>query len=308
MGRKRRETQIANLQAFTRNYSDLSELYVSTKEIVNLPDTAYAPWIFRLLRDEGKFVLINDPDLGVISLQLAYEDKWNIYGVVTDGAGIDFFGKTYNFNASNGTVVYANYGFTMREHIAPILMIEEYARRLAAIERTLDINVYAMRTPIMLNAESDKQIETLKSIFRDYDGMMPVLFADSKMKELTKMQAIDLLTKDYTRPLWDLKMNVMNEALTRLGIPNSAVEKRERVNVQEVISNNAGAIAFRQSPLKAIQLGLDDFNKKAGTDMHIEFTDNTESYIDGYNEKKREFDELVQNTLNGGNNDGTDNG
>ncbi len=279
------EAYVANLKAYAHYYGELSDLYVATKEIKNLPDTCDLTFIMQHLRDQGKIILYNDPDLGVLSLASGAETAWNPYGVPVSGTAIDYFGKEYAWDSSNGTIVYANYGFTQKNPVIPAFAIDFYAKALATIRRTIDINVYSMRTPVLLQAENDKQIASLKSLFEAYDGMMPFAFASKALTEINKLSAINMNTHDFTVSLWSLFQNVMNEALTYLGIPNTAIEKRERVNIQEVMSNNAGAVALRLSTLKAIQQGLDRFNKlKVTAPMKVQFADFSDVYVDGSND------------------------
>jgi len=283
MGRKRKQTILANIASQVHYYNALSELYVGTKEIVGLPDTCDTPFIMREFRDKGKCVFVKDPNLGILSLSIGEESAWTPYGRPVEGIAIDYFGKTYPFNAENGAVVYATYGFTTKEFIVPAQTIDFFSRFLATIDRTIKTNVHAMRTPVLLQADSDKQLESLKALFEEYDGLMPFIFADKKLTELNKISALNLNTPDFTKTLWDLKTNVTNEVLEYLGIPTTSTLSRERVNTAEIITNNASAIAFRQSPLKAIQQGLDRANKIFGTDMRIQFTDMSASLLDGLN-------------------------
>ena len=281
---RKTEAIIANLNSYSHYYGELSDLYVATKEIKNLPDTCDLVFIMQHLRDEGKFILYNDPDLGVLSLAAGAETAWNPYGIPVAGQAFDYFGKVYDWNSSNGTIVYANYGFTQKTPIIPALAIDFYAKALSLIKRTIDINVYSMRTPILLQAENEKQLASLKALFLEYDGMMPAIFADKALTEINKLTALNLNVHDFTSSLWQLYQNIMNEALTYLGIPNSAIEKRERVNVEEVVTNNAGAVAFRLSTLKAIQQGLDRFNKLGvAPKMIVQFADFSDAYVDGTN-------------------------
>jgi len=298
MGRRKNEVVIANLNAYTHYYGELSDLYVATKEIKNLPDTCDLIFIMQHLRDEGKFVLVNHNDLGVLSLAAGAENEWNPYGIPVRGIAYDYFGHPYEWDSTNGTTIYANFGYTQKTPIIPAVAIDFFARALSLIKRTIDTNVYSMRTPVLLQAENEKQLESLKALFREYDGMMPFIFADKALTEINKISALNLNVHDFTTSLWALYQNIMNEALTYLGIPNSAIEKRERVNVQEVLTNNGGTVAFRLSTLKAIQQGLDRFNKLGVTDkMEIQFSDYSLAYIDGMNADNNEqggYDDVTE--------------
>ena len=307
MGRSKKAL-IANLSTYQHYNSQLSELYMTTKEIENLPDSCDLPFMMRHFRDEGAVVLLDDPILGVIPLALGGVTEWGPTGLPLAGYAIDYWGKQYSFTPKNGTVVYANYGYTSATPSIPACEIDWYSKKLTEIDLTLSTNVYAMRTPIVLAMADEKQRESMKKMFEVYDGHEPFIYADKKFRDLNDIKAINTGVVDYTVNLRELKKDVWNSALTYVGVPNSSVEKRERLNVQEVVTNNSGVVAMRYSPLKAIQTGLDRFNKISGTDMHIQYSDASQAYIDGYNDydkKKEEFHALVQK--NEEENNGADN-
>lgn len=294
---KTKKTLIANLSTYQHYNNELSELYMTTKEIENLPDSCDLPFMMRHFRDEGAVVLLNSPDFGVIPLALGAVDKWGPTGIPLAGYATDYWGKQYKFDPSNGTVVYANYGYTSATPSVPAIDIDWFAKKLTEIDMTISTNVYAMRTPVVLAMADEKQREAMQRLFGVYDGHEPFIFADKKFRDLNEIKAINTGVVDYTVNLRELKKDVWNSALTFVGVPNSSVEKRERVNVQEVVTNNSGVVAMRYSPLKAIQTGLDRFNKIAGTEMRIQYSDASQAYIDGYNDydkKKEEFRALVQ--------------
>ena len=73
--------------------------------------------------------------------------------------------------------------------------------------------------------------------------------------------------------LYDLKVNIWNEALTYLGIPNVSMQKRERMITDEVQRAQGGTMASRNSRLYARQQAAEQINDLFGLDIWPKFRD-----------------------------------
>lgn len=144
----------------------------------------------------------------------------------------------------------------LREPLLPI--IRTYAQRIARYDYVMDMNVDAQLTPwvIVANAEKVKQRNKMRSKLERQDQYWEV--TQEGAEELPYvMQTGAEFTADRIQAL---KMVLINEVLTILGVDNTNVNKKERVQTAEVLSNNEMIMACRESRLKARQLFCDAAN------------------------------------------------
>ena len=66
-------------------------------------------------------------------------------------------------------------------------------------------------------------------------------------------------------------MNIWNEALTSLGIPNENITKKERLITDEVTRSQGATIACRNSPEKMRQIACEQINRLFGLDTSYHF-------------------------------------
>ena len=115
------------------------------------------------------------------------------------------------------------------------------------IDRTIDVNINAQKTPILIQA-SETQRLSLKNLYMKYEGNEPYIFADNTLNK----DCLQVLRTDapyVSDKLFTLKMAIWNEYLTHIGITNTAFEKRERLVSDEVVRSQGGTIASRYSRL-----------------------------------------------------------
>ena len=97
-----------------------------------------------------------------------------------------------------------------------------------------------------------------------------------QMQELIRFIPSDRLLTETDAPyladkLYQLKTQIWNEALTKLGIANVNTQKKERLVQDEVGVTTASAVASRLSRKKARQQGADKINQMFGTKITVDF-------------------------------------
>lgn len=122
-------------------------------------------------------------------------------------------------------------------------VVELYARRLANVEITSDINVYGLRTPLILEG-SEEQMQDMKQLLHRYNNYEPAIIKRTK-PDLTQtvqrdisINAISTGVTPLFNDLHEFKHHLKNELYTRLGINNTNQLKKERQVVDEVNANN----------------------------------------------------------------------
>jgi hypothetical protein len=144
-----------------------------------------------------------------------------------------------------------------------------FARRLYDLDRTIDINARMQKTPAAVKATEEQRLSML-NYYKEFDGNEPYIFTDKNL-DLNDMQVIDLGAPYVGDKLYQLKTQLWNEALTYLGISNLTIQKKERVNTDEVSRSMGGTIASRYSRLEARRQAADEINKMFGLDIEVDF-------------------------------------
>lgn len=101
------------------------------------------------------------------------------------------------------------------ERVPTANTIELFAYRLYECERTCDVNIKAMKTPILLLVD-DKQRLTLKNLYTQYDGNEPMIFGDKNGLTQEELRAINTQAPFVADKIMIYKRQIWNEALTFL--------------------------------------------------------------------------------------------
>jgi hypothetical protein len=142
--------------------------------------------------------------------------------------------------------------------------INMYAKYLGVIKKMKEVNLNAIKTPVLITCDED-QILTLKNIYAQYEGNMPVIFGkkalDSEAFQVLKTDAPYILDKLDTETI-----STMNECLTFQGI-NTTPEKKERLISDEVNANNDMVNICLSIFLNSRLQAIDEINNKWGDEL-----------------------------------------
>ena len=170
-----------------------------------------------------------------------------------------------------------------------------YARRLWDLDRSIDVNARAQKTPVLLQGTEQQRL-TLINAYKELDGNSPVIMADKDFDLRNgPISCISTEAPYVADKLYQLKTEIWNEALTYLGISNLNIQKKERLVADEVTRNMGGTIASRYSRLEMRRKAAEEINDMFGTDSEV-----------NYREDYREADDEVMFAGETGNGDLSD--
>lgn len=271
MGNKRRTANLfedsARLNNLTyKQYLDrLTELAISMFEWKNLPPSVDARYLELHLFETGCMVYFNDDVLGNICLDCIANGRLGIYG---DPILRRAYSGYNNYNAllkeSNSVIVWNNY-----LHTNSILDVKMFARRLYVLDRIIDVNANAQKTPVLVQG-TEKQRLTLINLYKEFDGNAPFIFGDNNL-DLNVLKVLQTGAPYVCDKLYTLKTQYWNEALTYLGISNISIQKRERLITDEVTRNQGGTIASRYSRLNSRREAARKINAMFGTNIQVNY-------------------------------------
>lgn len=285
MGRGKKakwESALLNNRTYLQYYNRLLELAINMYEWKNLPDTVDERFLELTLFSDGMAVYFRDEILGDLCLQTMIGGNLDVYRIPMERTAYAANGYQVRLDPTNSVIIFNNY-----THTNSMLDIEMYARRLYNIERTIDVNVNAQKTPVMVIG-SEAQRLTLKNLMMQYDGNEPFIYGDDKLN----VNALNVLRLDapyVADKLNILKRQIWNEALTYLGIENSNTEKKERLITDEITSNLGGVEAQRFCRLNARRKAADQINAMFGTNITVDFREeNKVKYFDEAEDEEKE--------------------
>lgn len=263
MARKRATlSDLLNDLTFRTLYNKFRLVCLNAFEWKNLPNGIKERHIERWLFSKGMAVFYNDPDLGLMCMECQPGGNVNPYG---DPVWYRAFGIGYQRKLDAGKCVIIE---NNKLRLATDDFIMFYVNKLTEAERTMDVNVKANKTPVVILCD-DKDILSFKTMFRKVDGNEPAIYAD-KALNMDSVTALDLKAKFLGNELMDYKRSVESELLTFLGINNSAVDKKERLVTDEANSNNQLIQSFMELQLEARQRACEEINAMFGCNISVE--------------------------------------
>lgn len=131
--------------------------------------------------------------------------------------------------------VVIGWGHTSHAPVRSLVMW--YVERIADVENTIDINLFAHKLPRLVVCSPEDR-ERVADIMEAIDRGEKKLFLEAEDYQAIK-NVLDAGGSSYIiDKLYTYKQNLENELLSFLGINNVAVEKKERLITDEANSNN----------------------------------------------------------------------
>lgn len=267
-------------------FNRLTELAISLFEWQNLPPTVDPRYIELHLFQNGSVVYFNDDVVGNLCLDCLPNGNFGVYGnSVNRKAYSSYNNYQRDLNEDNSVIIWNNYLRTNS-----ITDIKLYSKRLCLLDRIIDVNVNAQKTPVLVQG-TEKQRLTLLNLYKEFDGNSPFIFGDKNL-DLNALKCLNTGAPYVADKIYQLKTQIWNEALTYLGISNINIQKKERLITDEVTRTQGGTIASRYSRLQARREAADKINAMFGTNIMV-----------NYREDFQEIDGSVgKNTTKGGDN------
>lgn len=256
-----------NNATFNVYYNRLVDLAVTCIEYDNLPETIDPRFLELVLLSDGMAVVFKDDTLdNLLALRTMVNGRLNVYDIPIRREAYASNNYRMQLDITNSVLIYNNY-----LHLPSNLELAMYANKLANLDQTIDINVNAQKTPLLVTSTENERL-SMKNVYMQYEGNMPVIFGSKQLNP----DAIKVLKTDapfVADKLFELKSNIWNEALTYLGIANISLNKKERLISDEVLRSQGGTIASRNSRLKARSEAMEEVNKMFGTNIEVHFNE-----------------------------------
>ena len=256
-----------NMTSFIKYRNHLMMLAMSMFQWDGLPDSINKRFLERTLYMKGACVFFKDDVLGYLCLPVMWAGPFDIYTDPKDYYAYSTNGyKSGLLNAENSVIIWNNY-----LRIPSCYTVDFDAKRLANLEQSIDVNCRAQKTPVAILCSENERLSML-NLYAKYDGNAPFIFGEKDLN-VKGITAINTGAPFVADKLYQMKMQVWNEALTELGISNISYQKKERLVSDEVIRNMGGTIASRYTRLEMRRDAADKINELFGLDIKVSYRD-----------------------------------
>lgn len=247
------------------------------------------------LYENGRACFLKDEKLGYLALKVNPSDKLNVYNLPEK---VMAWSIGYNRTLPFDNVVYI---MNNELELPTSQTLSLFAYRLYETERTIDVNLIAQKTPVLIEGDT-KTIVTLKNVYMQYSGNTPFIFGNKQFDISNKLNVLKTDAPYLVDKLELHKHEIWNEALTYLGIDNANTDKKERLITDEVESNNDLISYYLNCFYKTRKHACDLINERYGLNIELELNKEitnllnvSENDIINYEDRSVENGEIYDN-------------
>ena len=250
-----------NLNTYNNNYFALTLIaqnrFKWESKIIK-PFERLSEYIEHLLYYYGQCLLHRIGDYWEV-LRCVPLGKPDEYGVPTKFQSFTFSGEKAKIYDYKDVIWIKNNAYCMPTSF----WIWKYCDRIAHIERVMDINIDAQKTPYIIETTPEMQF-SVKNLFKKIKEMSEVIFTNSSAGGIReKVKVLDLNAPYLVDKLYAQKQNEFNDALNFIGI-NTIDEKRERLITGEAEIAEDLTEKFTNLFESPRRKAVDQFNKIMG--------------------------------------------
>lgn len=253
-----------NNSTFRMYFDRLVGIAISMFEWHNLPKTVDPRFLELALFTEGKAIFFRDEVMGELALKFMSIGELNIYQIPTRRRAFAVNGYNKELDDTNSVIIWNNV-----LHTNSFNEMEISAMRLYDIQRTIDTNIKAQKTPVMIIGTEEERL-SLKQLYMKYEGNEPFIFGDKDLNT-DKMRAIQTQAPYVADVLFNAKKEIWNEALSSLGVPVTDRVKRERLLAAEIAGDKASSVAQQFIRLSTREKACEEINDMFGLNIGVTY-------------------------------------
>lgn len=278
MGKRNKQdlySDVLNSQAYISFYNRLIGLAQSVYKWGNLPETIDHRFLEETLLKFGACAIFFDEVIGYLALPFSTNNRLDVYNNPTSITAYANNGYQKTLKQSDCVIVYDS---ITRSSILPT--IQNFALRLYNLDRCIDVNVNAQKTPVLVRATETQRLSVL-NVYKKYSGNEPFIFADEGLNPEC-LKVLNTQAPFVAPALFDLKTNIWNEFLTFIGIANTTINKKERLITDEVVRSQGGIIASGNIRLSTRKQACAELQEKFGLQVNcVERVSNCDDTTEG---------------------------
>lgn len=241
----------------------LKNIAITLFQWEGLPDTCDERFLELLLYNRGYALFFQDPVVErYLNLACTLNGEWDVYNLPVFRQAFATNDYTCDRDNTNSVIIFNNW-----LHLPGWELTRCYAERIANIERAIDVNVSAQRTPIAIKASEEQRLSML-NFYMQYDGNTPFIFTGDNFP-LENLEVINTQAPFVAGNLFQLKQFYVNEYLSLIGVENSNQDKKAQMTANEIGSNYGQVEVGRYNGLTARQQAADEINRMFGLNVSV---------------------------------------
>ena len=238
---------------------DFSKISKEKRQFLNQRQIEYHEYF------KGATIFFEDKELGAyLCLPVILGGEFDLDDIPKKRVAYAKNGYRKELDETNSVIIYNNY---LRK--PSCYTVNHYANRLADLENAIDVNCKAQKTPVAIICDENERL-SMENLYAKYEGNYPFIFGERDL-DLKGIRAIQTGAPFVADKMYQIKMQIWNEALTHLGISNISYQKKERLVSDEVIRNMGGTIASRYSRLEVRRDAVDKIKDIFGIEISVDF-------------------------------------
>lgn len=261
-----------------RLFREVSNLFIWN----GLPDEIPVDYLERTLVRHGRVMFFYDEEVyGYMALRAnvegynIYDQPVNAFAVAPNTIQLPHnYTRTivhkYDKNIGNDKACVLINNMYMGESLQSI--VKHYAYRLALIQQAFDTNALWQNRPVLIPIDDDGLRLSLERLFsKIYSGEPWIIHDKSLLGKNEGLQAQPIEVEFLLDKLFDAKKEVYNEFLQTIGINASPVDKKERLLVDEVNSNDQIIETCVEIMYKQRKIACEEINRVFGLNVSVEY-------------------------------------
>ena len=253
-----------NNLTYANYYNRLVGIALSMFEWHNLPETVDARFLEMALFADGKALFFKDDVMGYLGLQFMGTQPLSVYRIPLRRIAYSANGYHADYDDTNSVIIWNN-----MTHTDSFCDVDEASKRLYEIQRTIDTNIKAQKTPVMITAKESQRL-SMKQAYMQYDGNQPFIFADKDF-DPNSIKALTTQAPYVADVLFNAKKEIWNEVLSSLGVPVTDRVKRERLLAAEIAGDKASSVAQQFVRLEPRKKACEEINKMFGLNVEVTY-------------------------------------
>ena len=229
-----------------------------------LPETIESRHIENSLFNYGLCLIVNDKDMGFISVPCNYGAYMNVNNVPTEVITCGFnYIKTFKYMREDKDKCQLILNNDLA--IGNEQYIFDYAQRMFEVENCIRVNINQQKFPWFVNTTPNNK-KTMETMFQKVLNGEPYILGSKE--QIGNVEVLTLNTPYIADKLNEYKYELEREILSFHGLNNN-FEKKERLLVDEVNSNNDFIDRNVELMYRQRKLACDQMNKKFGWNVKV---------------------------------------
>ena len=271
LGRKAKRNLSRELtnRVYSHYYNFFMNMIINLFTYHNLPDTVDQRFMELVLNNNGYAVFFEDEVLGHLVLPCTIGGRWDVYNIPITRRAYATSGYQRELSIDDSVIIFNN-----AMHTPNLNAVQIFAERMTNLDRTIDINIYAQRTPLLIKCPEEALL-TMKNLYKDYQVFEPVIFGTKKLGD-TPIEVLNTQAPYLVSDLNEAKRQTINDFLSFIGVENTGAEKRERMNMTESSAGMGYVSAARRIMLEERKRACEKINAMFELNIEVEYNNDFE--------------------------------